>query len=58
MEGENSIDSIKRGAIFCHVERRRQVIHEDLAITLGNQKWAGAAPSLTKRASVRRRWGD
>lgn len=42
----NSIDIIERGAIFCHVTRSMQVVHEELIITEGNQKWHGNLPNF------------
>lgn len=35
-----------RGMIFCHVDRRIQINQLESVITDGNQKWAGAMPSL------------
>lgn len=44
--GEIMRDIIESGIIFCHVDKRKQIGHLESAITDGNQKWAGAAPSL------------
>jgi len=38
------------GAIFCHVNKIEQLIHERPSITSANQKWNGAAPSLVNNA--------
>lgn len=40
---------IDRGIIFCQVLRTRHAIHEKPAITFGNQKCRGAAPSFSRR---------
>jgi hypothetical protein len=37
---------IINGAIFCHVNKINELIHESPSITLGNQKWKGAAPNF------------
>lgn len=41
------------GAIFCHVNNKRQFIHESPSITSGNQKWKGAAPILVNKAVLK-----
>lgn len=41
------------GAIFCHVSKIRQFIHDRPSITSGNQKWKGAAPIFVKRAELK-----
>lgn len=46
-------DIIISGAIFCHVASRMQMDQEALAITEGNQKCTGAAPSLIAKARLR-----
>jgi len=35
------------GANFCHVIKIKQFIQEMFSITLGNQKWKGAAPNFS-----------
>lgn len=35
------------GAIFCHVDRRKQFIHDNEVITDGNHRWHGAAPNFS-----------
>jgi hypothetical protein len=42
-----------RGAIFCHVERIKQFVHERDDITDGNHKWHGAAPSFSRSDVIR-----
>lgn len=42
-----------RGAIFCHVERIKQFIHDRDVITEGNHKWHGAAPSFSNSDVIR-----
>lgn len=37
------------GAIFCHVDRIKQFVHDSDAITEGNHRWHGAAPSFRSR---------
>lgn len=37
------------GVIFCQVDKIKQFIHLNPLITLGNQKWKGAAPIFIKR---------
>lgn len=37
------------GAIFCQIIKIKLFIHESPSITLGNQKWNGAAPLFIKR---------
>lgn len=37
------------GVIFCQVDRIKQFIHLSPLITLGNQKWKGAAPIFMRR---------
>lgn len=37
------------GAIFCHVDKIKQFIHDNDAITDGNHKWHGAAPNFNRR---------
>lgn len=46
-------DSRISGAIFCHVDRIKQFIHESDVITEGNHMWHGAAPSLRSRDVIR-----
>lgn len=41
------------GAIFCQVNKIRQLVQSSPSITSGNQEWKGAAPSLVKRAEFR-----
>lgn len=48
---------IVRGMSFCQVLKIRQGSHLSLAITLGNQKWRGAAPNFSSRLVVIRRRG-
>lgn len=38
------------GAIFCHVNRIRELIHLNPSITSGNQKCIGAAPNFVRNA--------
>lgn len=38
------------GAIFCHVSKIEQFIHERPSMTSANQKWNGAAPSFVNNA--------
>jgi len=45
---------IAKGIIFCHVLKMRQGIHFNPAITLGNQKCNGAAPSFNIKAAIKR----
>lgn len=42
------------GIIFCHVVSVRHIIHLSPDITLGSQKWHGAAPALIKRPNRNR----
>jgi hypothetical protein len=37
------------GVIFCQVDKIKQFVHLNPLITLGNQKWNGAAPIFIKR---------
>lgn len=46
-------DSRINGAIFCHVDRRKQFIQDKDVITDGNHKWHGAAPSFSRRDVIR-----
>lgn len=39
---------IKSGAIFCHVNKRKQLIHEIIFMVIGSQKWHGAIPIFIK----------
>lgn len=48
-ENDNRIS----GAIFCHVDRRKQFIHERDVITDGNHRWHGAAPSFSNKDVIR-----
>jgi hypothetical protein len=41
------------GAIFCHVKSSRFLNHEMPPATLGNQKWNGKAPSLSRRPIIK-----
>lgn len=41
------------GAIFCQVKRIRDIIQSNPLITSGNQKWSGAAPIFSRRATWR-----
>lgn len=41
------------GAIFCHVDRMKQFIHDSDAITDGNHMWHGAAPSFRSRDVIK-----
>jgi len=43
---ESVLKKNNRGNNFCQVERRKHRGQDRPAITLGNQKWAGAAPIL------------
>lgn len=43
---------IVSGPSFCHVDKKRQFIHEIDVITDGNQKWHGAIPNFSKRAEI------
>ena len=45
------------GKSFCQVARVRQRGHERPAITFGNQKWRGAAPSFVIRPRSRNHFG-
>lgn len=40
------------GANFCHVDKVRQLIHDNDAITDGYQKWHGAIPNLINIAVI------
>lgn len=40
------------GAIFCHVIKINLFIHVNPSITLGNQKWKGAAPVFIIKADI------
>lgn len=40
------------GAIFCHVIKIKLFIQVNPSITLGNQKWKGAAPLFNKRVEL------
>lgn len=40
------------GAIFCHVNKIRQVSQDKPSITSTNQKWKGAAPIFVKSAEL------
>lgn len=46
-------DSRISGAIFCHVDNRKQFIHDRDVITDGNHKWHGAAPSFNRSDVIR-----
>lgn len=48
----NKYDSNDKGAIFWIVIRIITWFHWSPSITLGNQKWKGAAPALSRRATV------
>lgn len=37
------------GATFCRVIRTKHCIHDRPCITIGNQKWIGAAPILSSK---------
>lgn len=41
------------GAIFCHVDRSRQFIHDREVITDGNHRWHGAAPNFNRSEIVK-----
>lgn len=41
------------GAIFCHVDRIKQFIHDRDDITDGNHRWHGAAPSFNRSDAIR-----
>lgn len=41
------------GAIFCHVDRMKQFVHDSDDITDGNQRWHGAAPSFRRSDVIR-----
>jgi hypothetical protein len=49
LENENRIN----GAIFCHVDSKKQFIHEIEVITDGNHRWHGAAPSFNNRDVIK-----
>jgi len=59
-EGETKKKVARRGNSFCHVVRRKHIGQEIAAMTLGNQKWNGAAPAFRRRATVigRIKWFD
>lgn len=44
---------INKGEIFCQEDKMKQDIQDILFITLGNQKWQGAAPSLINILIIR-----
>lgn len=46
-------DSRISGAIFCHVDSRKQFIHDSDVITDGNHRWHGAAPSFNRSDVIR-----
>jgi hypothetical protein len=46
-------DSRINGAIFCHVDRRKQFIHDRDVITDGNHRWQGAAPNFSSKDVIR-----
>ena len=46
------------GISFCQVLKIRHGNHDSLAITLGNQKCRGAAPSFSKRLVVNKSKGN
>lgn len=48
--GDLVYDRSIRGAIFCHVIKIMQFIHENPSITPGNQKCRGAAPAFISKA--------
>lgn len=41
------------GAIFCHVDKIKQFIHDSDVITDGNHIWHGAAPSFSNKEVIR-----
>lgn len=41
------------GAIFCHVDRIKQFIHDSDVITDGNHIWHGAAPNLRSKEVIK-----
>lgn len=43
---------MKRGTIFCQVDRTKHIGHEMLDITEGNQKWHGGRPNFTRRPAI------
>lgn len=47
-----SIINRLKGASFCHVDRIKQFIHDNDAITDGYQKWHGAIPNLMNIAVI------
>ena len=51
---EVSSERRDKGAIFCHVDRVKQMGQDDSCMVEGNQKWVGAAPSFVRRARDRR----
>lgn len=50
-------NSDKSGNSFCHVERIRHIGQDSPAMTFGNQKCRGAAPSLVRRPRRRSHLG-
>lgn len=44
------------GAIFCQVDKRKILGHDNPLITSGNQKWKGAAPIFIRRAEFKIIW--
>lgn len=48
---------MERGAIFCHVSRRRDDFRFTPWATSGSQKWKGATPNFMVNAMVRRKGG-
>lgn len=44
------------GAIFCQVIRIKLLFHDKPSITLGNQKWKGAAPLFNNKEEAIRRF--
>ena len=46
-------DSRISGAIFCHVDSKKQFIHDRDVITDGNHRWHGAAPNFSSRDVIK-----
>lgn len=40
------------GPIFCQIIKIREIFHFKFSITIGNQKWNGAAPILIKIGKI------